>query len=877
MRYHAGDDVTTTVSCLGDRYVAKWKKSNPEGDPAAASLRGTVIGTNVGWVTVAFPDAHPPLSVPARLRPTAPTLTGDRTSPNPVEGKAGGSSTPAPRHEVANKRTLMEAAMSDPADAGEDDPPETAYGPPPDPPKTAWTPVGVQPGERAWSCPRAQSAHKFNVRKTGLMKLGCPPGDVDAIGYFHAFFPMRDMEDAIALMNERATAGEQYFPTLFTTAEFHVFLGVNFAMCKYQTVSQDELWAQPDPQNLMSVDYGFRKHMSLRRFKLGKKYLCMPLNTESGGETIIVKDWLKRINAHWNNNYTPGSVICCDETMFAWVGLCGDLHLTFLPRKPHPIGWMLKSAACVNGMIYIHLELAECKEDMKLKKYVQEHNATTACTLRLVEPWFKSGRIVVADSWFGSVRCALQLSALDMFSVLAVKGGKARYPKEELLAATEEVRFSTCFRTATFPVKKPGDHAGVPPLEVPLLAGAWQDKQCMLVVATCTDHEAADEDIRIRSKYEGGKIVKHRYPISQPNCHAFYRHHFNAIDILNKLSVGPNNVSTVWQTREHMKKFFMCTLAVCETNAYNAYRQFTNRTDMTRAEWKHHLAEELIQYGTARMKKRPASGPSDGSPVTPGDGRAGGRRSVWVGGQVTGGRAGGRRSGRANGQRAAGGEQQVRAAGPCCSPLSGGGFAAGDGRAGGRRSVWVTGGRAGGRAGGAAAGRAGCEQQVTGGRVGGRAAQRAGGRVTGGRVGGAACGRAGGRRAAGGEQQVRAAGPCCSPLSGGGFAAGDGRAGGRRSVWVTGGRAGGRAGGAAAGRAGCEQQVTGGRVGGRAAQRAGGRVTGGRAGGEQQVTSGRAGGAACGRAGGRRAAGDGRAGGRAGVWSGGRRSGQAGG
>mmetsp|Transcript_13531 Transcript_13531/g.34162 ORF Transcript_13531/g.34162 Transcript_13531/m.34162 type:complete len:275 (-) Transcript_13531:78-902(-) len=140
----------------------------------------------------------------------------------------------------------------------------------------------------------------------------------------------------------------------------------------------------------------------------------------------------------------------------------------------------------------------------------------------------------------------------------------------------------------------------------------------MLVVATCTDHEAADEDIHIRSKYEGGKIVKHRYPISQPNCHAFYRHHFNAIDILNKLSVGPNSVSTVWQTREHMKKFFMCTLAVCETNAYNAYRQFTNRTDMTRAEWKHHLAEELIQYGTARMKKRPASGPSDGSPVTPG-------------------------------------------------------------------------------------------------------------------------------------------------------------------------------------------------------------------------------------------------------------------
>ena len=58
------------------------------------------------------------------------------------------------------------------------------------------------------------------------------------------------------------------------------------------------------------------------------------------------------------------------------------------------------------------------------------------------------------------------------------------------------------------------------------------------------NHEPAAEDVRIRSKYSGGKIVKSKYPITQPNCHSTYRHYFNTTDdILNKLSVGPNTVA----------------------------------------------------------------------------------------------------------------------------------------------------------------------------------------------------------------------------------------------------------------------------------------------------------------------------------------------
>jgi hypothetical protein len=95
--------------------------------------------------------------------------------------------------------------------------------------------------------------------------------------------------------------------------------------------------------------------------------------------------------------------------MFEWLGLCGDLDLTFLPRKLHPLGWMLKTCARATVGIVVRMELAECKDSMRDKKWDNDFGATCACTLRLVEPWFNSGRVIIADAWFGSVKCALEL------------------------------------------------------------------------------------------------------------------------------------------------------------------------------------------------------------------------------------------------------------------------------------------------------------------------------------------------------------------------------------------------------------------------------------------------------------------------------------
>ena len=62
----------------------------------------------------------------------------------------------------------------------------------------------------------------------------------------------------------------------------------------------------------------------------------------------------------------------------------------------------------------------------KLAQYV-------ALTLRMVKPWIGTGRVLIADSWFGSVPCILALFAVGLFAVMMVKTAHKGYPKTELL------------------------------------------------------------------------------------------------------------------------------------------------------------------------------------------------------------------------------------------------------------------------------------------------------------------------------------------------------------------------------------------------------------------------------------------------------------
>mmetsp|Transcript_28196 Transcript_28196/g.72456 ORF Transcript_28196/g.72456 Transcript_28196/m.72456 type:complete len:286 (+) Transcript_28196:913-1770(+) len=145
-------------------------------------------------------------------------------------------------------------------------------------------------------------------------------------------------------------------------------------------------------------------------------------------------------------------------------------------------------------------------------------------------------------------------------------------------------------------------------------ASAWQDTQPMLLVHTCCSDAITPPVERLKSKYKDGRVHKYRYEVEQRESHATYRQHFNAVDINNKLSVGPHSVATGWGPRSAVLRFWLYTAAVAESNAYLCYTSFTNNKDMTRHEWKCAMVDALVAEGRAEMMGS-ASGLHSTSPV----------------------------------------------------------------------------------------------------------------------------------------------------------------------------------------------------------------------------------------------------------------------
>jgi hypothetical protein len=76
------------------------------------------------------------------------------------------------------------------------------------------------------------------------------------------------------------------------------------------------------------------------------------------------------------------------------------------------------------------MELCEAKEDMAQKDLFSTYGATTSCTLRLTEKFWNTKRVIIGDSWFGSMRTALALMEKGLYCVCCVKQGHAKFPKK---------------------------------------------------------------------------------------------------------------------------------------------------------------------------------------------------------------------------------------------------------------------------------------------------------------------------------------------------------------------------------------------------------------------------------------------------------------
>ena len=257
--------------------------------------------------------------------------------------------------------------------------------------------------------------------------------------YFLQFFPYRLWGDEVfgCLQSAYSALGDRH-NVGFTRGKLLLFIGILLRMAMFG-LPVEKYWTWDGPA---CQTFSFCQKMSLFVWKMWWRFIRLPGDATPGEapdttapQGAKVASFMEQLFKHWREAWNAGDYLVVDESMVFWTGL-GDLHITYLPRKPTPFGIMLKTACCAASKVMLAAEVVEGKVVDATKKWFAETGATTSCTLRLVEPYKGTGRVVIGDSWFGSCKTAeWLLDVMGLYSILSVKIGHKGFPKSQIKAA----------------------------------------------------------------------------------------------------------------------------------------------------------------------------------------------------------------------------------------------------------------------------------------------------------------------------------------------------------------------------------------------------------------------------------------------------------
>ena len=76
------------------------------------------------------------------------------------------------------------------------------------------------------------------------------------------------------------------------------------------------------------------------------------------------------------------------------------------------------------------LEIMAGKLEMQEREYVREYGAVTSLLLRLSANWHGTGRLIVTDSAFASVKSVVALKSRGLYFMGLVKTAHRKFPKK---------------------------------------------------------------------------------------------------------------------------------------------------------------------------------------------------------------------------------------------------------------------------------------------------------------------------------------------------------------------------------------------------------------------------------------------------------------
>ena len=323
----------------------------------------------------------------------------------------------------------------------------------------------------------------------------------------------------------------------------------------------------------------FGRVLSHDRFVRILRYLARgPDGTEQTKETdpwAEIRWMVDGFNSTRKNQFRAGWIVTPDESMIQWTGASGPPigmpHMSYVPRKPIPLGCEIKCVADGTSGVMMYIEVQEGKTRMMRLRFADEYTATVATTLRMVAAMGlgeinlpesdKLRRVVVGDSWFASRATAAALK--DKFGVEftgCVKTAHAGYPIEAMRWVLQSLaRGQSC----VFKLENED-----------LWAVGWSDVHYKTYITT---HGVSSEGLPAQKKRQRLDGRNYKIDIPRPNVIGTYQRHMGWVDRHNRFRQDILGLHNIWKTKRWQTRVQMEILGMALVDAFLIARKFLPR------------------------------------------------------------------------------------------------------------------------------------------------------------------------------------------------------------------------------------------------------------------------------------------------------------
>ena len=450
--------------------------------------------------------------------------------------------------------------------------------------------------------PRTQDKEGPKMQWGAFKKHNVPKSDqilaTSYLKYFLAFWPAPILEWWCRNITTagRAKYGARFITggRAFTPGLFLVFLGCFLYMMLHPGHARGYYWNEKG--SFPDVAHNLKQYgLTLHDFEHILEFLDPPQYQHTARDTNIflelckappglpspdpfkhIRRFLDTWNAWTVETFSPSYLLNADESMIRWLGKFGSPGYMFVRRKPDPLGHELKNLACAICKVMFWFELQEGKMCMANKKYVAEYGATAAFVLRAMERFRGTGKALIADSWFGSVKTAVLLLEWGLYCILVVKTNHKFFCLDKLKSAltalgditahttravsyTTKVTLQSCSEKLIYSVLHKGPSTAILPL--------------VCTFGTTSPGKPMTYDSH--KKMNTGECEVTIKNCAQPHVAEIYHEYYGIIDAINRQRTGGGPaLRDVWKTKWWVHADVRDVTGISVVNAQNSWQYF---------------------------------------------------------------------------------------------------------------------------------------------------------------------------------------------------------------------------------------------------------------------------------------------------------------